>query len=188
MGCSESFETAHLIFRGLVIPHYDGSVIPHLMRNPEIPAGVPAKYISLCGSTLDPASGCGVTSTFPSPSPRWTPRFCHSALRRGIHEYRQRGIPTRGTLPGSAVLSFRATTRNLGIPAGVHFPLRPYRVPPFCHSAPRRGIYITGRGVLTNECLAFPRLDPASGCGVTRWRPYTRGTLLDPASLCGVTR
>ena len=36
-------------------------VIPHLMRNLGILAGVLAKYILLCGPLLDPASSCGVT-------------------------------------------------------------------------------------------------------------------------------
>ena len=38
------------------------SVIPHLMRNPEIPGqGIPAKAIPTRGPALDPASLCGVT-------------------------------------------------------------------------------------------------------------------------------
>ena len=50
--------------RHLVILRCDAvlPVIPHLMRNPEIPGqGIPAKAIPTRGPSLDPASWCGVT-------------------------------------------------------------------------------------------------------------------------------
>ena len=40
---------------------YVAAVIPHWTRYPEIPAKLPAKYIFLCDTCLDPASPCGVT-------------------------------------------------------------------------------------------------------------------------------
>ena len=42
-------------------PRHGHLVIPHLMRNPEIPAGALTKYIPFTSPFLDPASLCGVT-------------------------------------------------------------------------------------------------------------------------------
>ena len=78
------------------------SVIPHLMRNPEIPGqGIPAKAIPTRGPALDPASLCGVT------------RCVHSSQQREERTKKRRRCYRAELVAGCAIVGGCGTRHRL---------------------------------------------------------------------------